>query len=341
MLNTITQTTSDLTKVLTLAGITFMGGSTLPVSGQEAPSKAALSGKHSAAKLDIPQDIRTEARAKMIPLDALKFENNQWSACISRPGAPASCIILGNKNDTIATPTISVQRLTGLKNGDTLVVNRYGEKAEEIQLAFAPDTSGSKENNLGAFTREQDQTFTFTLDVGIEARVTKKDGTANQVIDTLPRYKKEGDLLIRTKDLSLVNEYLEKHPNEDFLVLITVPALCSPCRALDEELSKVHQGSQAGLGATKTFVIEYFDFDSAKEEVVGPQGTFPTILTLKNEGKSQHTSPKVLGDMHGASIEQVIEPIQQNLHWRGSPLHIIRGSMKQDGLTKLIKVLKE
>ena len=135
MFKNLSTSLNEVAKVATLATASFFA---LPSSQASEPQTNAGKPKTTqaspASSLTIPDGVRLEAEKRKIPLSAIKFENEKWVACISQPGQPDSCIVLRD-NAKESSPATSapmlVGRLVQLKNGDTLVINQYGEPAKE------------------------------------------------------------------------------------------------------------------------------------------------------------------------------------------------------------------
>jgi hypothetical protein len=342
MLDKLHKSVADSTKVLTLACASFLSTPTLRSEGADPPSSSKNSNTTTALKREIPADIALEAKLKNIALDSIKFENNRWVACFAVPGAADACIELGNKRKAI-TSTPAVKEISKLRNGDTLLINSYGGKSRQYKLNFASDTSAAKIPDLGTFVRSKDQTFTFTLEADAKALVTTQASDKNGIINTLPKFQKESDLVIRTNSLSLINSYIKNHPEEEFLLIVTVPAHCPPCRALDQVVQEAFSDSKS-KDTVKTFILEYFDFESANKEVLGSGGIYPSLLTFRKDSATQKSAenkpiPNIIGQMNGATKEQVLEPISENVS--RTPHQIIRGGMALKTLRELMSNLKK
>ena len=347
MFKNISTSLNEAAKVATLATASFLP---LPSSqASEPPTNAAQAKTNQASSrsnLTIPDDVKLEAEKRKIPLSAIKFENEQWIACISRPGQPDSCIVLRD-NTKESSPATSapmlVDRLVQLKNGDTLVINQYGEPAKEHLISLSSNTTKSSIPEIGELNREKDFSYSFSLHKDVAARVVlKRSGNLerSQYIDTLPQLKKESDYLVRTKDLEVVNSSLAKHPDEEFMVIVTVPALCPPCRSLDKVIKDLYSDKAKENPRVKTFILEYFDFETAQKEVLGEKAQFPSIFTFRRHNSEEKIPTQVVGNKLEQTDEQILKPIEQNIQRPGSPRHFVRGGLARDGIEKLIEALR-
>jgi len=299
------------------------------------PQKASqVSANNAPGKLDIPEEIQKKAKDLNIPLAAITFENNVWSACVKVPGKADSCIILGSKLEPSQRLSTPVSKLTNLRNGDTLIVCRYGEQQKVIPINIAENVIRSSEYQIGTYTREADRTFTFTLNPGVEARVSKKETNPTEHIDTLPNHVKINDRYARTKDISVVQTVLQEYSSEDIVVILSVPALCPPCRDLDKVVLDV---SKNNVAVPKIITLEYHDFESGRH-ALGPNAIFPTILVYRSQANSSKTDPVILGDMNSATREQILEQIADHISGERVPSHIVRAGLFKDGFIKLLKL---
>ena len=299
------------------------------------PARAAEKTKTDAAKvrpMELPDTIAAEAVRRGIELTDVKRQGDYWVACKGE-GDAAACTVLGRIAQPTSVVTPSPVRLTSLSSSAILEVHRYGEALQTISLDDG--------RALGRVTRSASQGITFELNAGVEARVSVQ-GMQHQLVDSLPRYRKEGKNLVRTKDLSLVRDYIDSHPSEPFLVIVSVPALCEPCRRLDKMVqesvgaaartnssAKDRAGSPTSALPMKMFILEYFSFADAERELLGAGAVFPTTLVFGVETQPRKSLSRLIGNLRGSSIEEISRPLAQRFR-RGAPHTMSRGVIVKD-----------
>jgi len=291
-------------------------------------------------KASIPSHIAEEALLKQLPLSSVKRLGDSWVACVDQAGSEV-CIVLGKQ--TAAAP-VSVsssgeQSLSDLRAGDRLIVHKYGQLAYETTVntnaVHAAPRQTLEVTDVGYLTLAPNGSLTFYAHRNCQARISVYGGGKVRTLDCLPRYQREGERIIRTKDVSLVKEYIDSHADESFVVLVTVPSQCEPCRKMDGILtSGVTAG--ASLPEVKTFILEYFAFEDAERELLGPDALFPTTLVFGPAPPTKRMSPSVLyGQSAGVSLEQHTRTVREHFK-RGAPLGIARGLLSRESLNRLI-----
>lgn len=292
------------------------------LAGQELKSNSVVASPGVSAS-KIPTFIQIEAKRRGVELSSIKLQGEYWVACEGED-ANAACIVLGKVISTAIKAPEPV-RLTGLTASSVLEVHQYGQAVRSITAA--------QKNEFGQAVRGAAQGLSFELKPGVEARVSVQ-GKKDQVIDTLPRFRREGDNLVRTKDLQLVRETIDARPNEPFAVIVTVPALCEPCRRLDK---LVHDNVNAPAGAgkakdtlrTKLFILEYFTFADAERELLGTGAVFPTTLVFGVEPQPRKSISRLIGNMRGSSMDDIARPLAEKFR-RGTPHTMSRGVVMPD-----------
>lgn len=184
----------------------------------------------------LPPAVVFEAKSRQIPLNAIKLRGQEWIACVEDGSHVETCIVLGRKREPsqdISGDPLGVRRLTKLRFGDRLVIDRYGLPRLEYTLSSNLLRQQSVISELGSLSIEPDSSLTFVLASMRQAKVTVENDGALHTIDALPRYKREGPQLVRTNDVQLVANYMEQHPLEQFMVIVTVPSQCEPCRRFE------------------------------------------------------------------------------------------------------------
>jgi hypothetical protein len=297
------------------------------VFGIMAPGLSALANATDnadalAGKLSLPPSIVAEAQRRGIALQHVKQQGEYWIGCEGEQ-ADAACIVLGRVNQSLTAAPLKLTKLTA---SSVLEVHRYGEAVQSL-------TVNAPSSEIGKFVRESDG-VSFEMKPGVEARVSVQ-GRRDQVIDTLPRYRREGTNLVRTKDYQFVREYIDSHPGEPFAMIVTVPALCEPCRKLDKLVhenlapsTSASTGSAVGL-PMKVFVLEYFNFGDAEKELLGPGAVFPTTLVYGVEAEPRRSISRFIGNLRGNTLEELSRPLADKFR-RGSPHTMSRGVVAKD-----------
>ncbi len=293
------------------------------VVGQQRPQRSSTS---LAPASNIPAAIQAEAARRGVALSSVKQQGEYWVAC-EGDQAEGSCLVLGRATNSAAAAAPAPVRLTGLTSSAMLDVYQYGQAVQTYALNQA--------SAFGRVVKLEGQGLSFELSPGVEARVAVQ-GRKDQVIDTLPKYRREAMNLVRTKDFQLVRDYIDARPDEPFTVVVTVPALCEPCRKLDKLL---HDGAAANQPTdaaarpnglrTKMFVLEYFSFADAEREVLGTGAVFPTTLVYGVEAQPRRSIARLIGNLRGSTPDEISRPLAERFR-RGSPHTLSRGVVLQE-----------
>ncbi len=287
----------------------------------------------------IPASVISEAKNRQIPLNAIKLHGQEWIACVENGSQVESCIVLGKRQELspqIGRDPLNARRLTKLRFGDRLVIDRFGHPRLECILSSNMLQQQSVISELGRLSVEPDSSLTFALASMGEAKVTVENST-RQTIDTLPRYKREGRQLVRTNDVQLVSRYMEQHAEEPFMVIVTVPSQCEPCRRFDPIVVKSLEPDHTNSLAIKTFVLEYFSFQDAQREVLGTGATFPTTLIFgpKSSSPGRHLPKLVIGLQNAATQAETNRKMEASLR-RGVPHVVANGVLSPESLKMLV-----
>ncbi len=325
--------------------------------------------KHSTASntAAIPPAIAEEARQRNFPLSSIKRLGERWIACLSNE-PNAACIELGRRssqNDTSSTyatsgsdaavPTVSqtplaVAAVKNLGMSDRLTIHQYGRPVVETTVAsiLAQQTSVSSNtmnatsttgNAPGRVESSEQGGYEFRLSPGAEVLVSLSKGTqSNKVLNTLPVYRREAEGVVRTGNAKLVRQYIDAHPNEPFVVVVTVPALCAPCRQLEPIVLGLNRNKPTEH-RTKIFLLEYFAFADAEKEVLGHGALFPCTLIYGKE-KSRRAAPQlIVGNTNGRSIQSIGEAMQSFVQ-RGAPRTYCSGFVSDSFLSEQLSSLR-
>lgn len=289
--------------------------------------------------VNVPAHIAAEAQNRQLPLSSIKHMGDSWVACINRAGSEV-CIVLGKEAVAIveASTSTSETRLDDLRSGDRLVIHKYGQLAYETTIR-ASELQPSQQTvpiaDVGYLTPFEDGRFAFVPLPNCQARITAFSRGTMRVLDRLPHYQREGASIVRTKDVNLVKEYINSHANESFVVLVTVPSLCEPCRQMDIVLTGGAVGAPQSP-AVKTFILEYFAFEDAERELLGPHALFPTTLVFGPATATRRMSPSVIyGQTAGTPVEQQTRLLREHFK-RGAPAGMARGILSRMSLSRLI-----
>jgi hypothetical protein len=310
--------------------------STLTSSAEKAPAKQTIEQQ----KASIPSHIAEVALLKRLPLSSIKRMGDSWVACVDQAGSEV-CIVLGKHISAapVSDSSPAEQSLSDLRAGDRLIVHKYGQLAYETTVNTTAVHAAPQQTlqiaDVGYLAPAQNGSLTFYPHSSCEARITVYSRGTVRTLDRLPRYQREGERIIRTKDVSLVKEYIDSHADESFVVLVTVPSQCEPCRQMDGVITG---GATAGpsLLEVKTFILEYFAFEDAERELLGPQALFPTTLVFGPAPPTKRMSPSVLyGQSAGVPLEQHTRTVREHFK-RGAPLGIARGLLSRESLNRLI-----
>lgn len=313
-----------------------------------------------------PQAIIAAAQRLKLPLESIKQQGDQWVACVAGPGLEASCYVLGPtssaKSGSVmgrnapdrsvpgsAAERAKLTQLDHLQVGDVLLVQQYGQPLRQATLAPTATISGapaaaparvigSDLSSIGRFVTVGANDYSFQLNTGAEARVSVRDRDSGLAIDTLPRFRRESPWLVRTRDFQLVRQYIDAHPSEPFVVLVTVPALCEPCRQMDHIVHEAFAGAQPPSSAApvKTFILEYFDFDAAEREVLGQNALFPTTMIYRAGLEPRRSIFRTIGSTGGYSHDAFSRTLGAKLK-RGAPHTVTRGLISKDLLLQLVR----
>lgn len=308
-----------------------------PVTGAETKNSVAIDTS------SLPPAIAAEATQRGFGLSTIKRQSNGWVACVECDGGAGYCVPLGH-SATVArssgevSSTVKLRRIDDLHSGDTLQIEQYGQPVRQTSLSAKQVHSTSnvfQVGEIGQFIRTGADTFAFQLRNAAEARVYHRAQT-EKVIDTLPRFRRETPTLVRTKDFKLVQQYIDDHPSEPFMVLVTVPALCEPCRQMDRLVNQSLATSDPRAGATKAFILEYFNFADAEREVLGQGALFPTMLVYSPAGETRRDIARTVGSLQGTSVAQLSRPLRDKLQ-RGAPHTLSRGLLTKETLLSLLQ----
>ncbi len=304
--------------------------------------KSAYSQSVDVRSTPIPLAIIAEAKRRLIPLSAIKLSGRQWVACLQNHLREEACITLGEDlpaqskvasgNSTNVDGAMSMR----LRYGDRLLIEQYGKQTREYSV-FSGSQFASSAADIGTFVGDGDDAIKFQLRSDREARVIAMGRDGKRSLNSLPRFRREGSRLVRTSDVQLVSEYMSKHPQEPFLLVVTVPGLCEPCRRMDQVIQAAHEIERPDTTQIKTFVLEYFSFSEAELQLLGQGAVFPTTLVFPQVSRmAKNALPSLtIGFSPNNSIGD-LSKICEKLK-RGVPSAMARGVVSPESLQTLIQ----
>jgi hypothetical protein len=309
---------------LVLASYGFSASPT--AAGQPQQSKAVSGASKDES---IPDSVRRRAEEQKIDIATVKKVGEIWASCGKDSQGREYCIEISPSNVAVSyeKPRVFVEAISGLRMGASLQFFQYGGKTSTFNLEGfgATTTSITLPENQGKLDRQADGSFTFTPQKGREYRVSSVGTDSVQIIDQLPKVQREAQEVVRTKDFASVNRYIESNPKDEFVVVITAPAVCPPCRTLDAQIEKMIKGAEAGAPLRlkrRVIIVEYSDFEGPKVEATGPALTLPTVMLFKPQEKIE--TPEIFGLRNESDRKPILGGLRDRV--RGLvPSHIIRG----------------
>lgn len=295
-------------------------------------------GQELQQRLAIPKAIVAEAKRRLIPLTAIRLSGKKWIACIENQSQGEYCISLGEDDlDIGKSLNTGVSKSILLNYGDQVSIERYGQQALELPVLPGANSNSSLAE-FGTLSRESDEALRFEIRSNCEARINVSGRNGKRSLDTLPRFRRESSRLVRTTNLAVVSKCISQNPEEPFLVVITVPGHCEPCRRMDQVIGKYHGSEQPEATKIKTFILEYFTFSDAENSILGQGAVFPTtIVFAKNREPRKSSLPSLaIGFPNASGIESLSKHLDSGFK-RASPSGIARGLLSLQSLHELIR----
>ncbi len=300
--------------------------------------RQAAVGQELQQRLSIPKAIVAEAKRRLIPLSAIRLSGKKWIACIENQSQGEYCITLGEDvHDNLKSLDPVESNSVLLNYGDHVSIERYGQRSLEFPVAPGPNLNSSLAE-FGTLHPESDGSLRFEMRSDCEARIQVSGRTGRRSLDSLPSFRRESPRLVRTTNLELVAEYISQKPDEPFLVVITVPSHCEPCRKMDQVIERYHRSAQPDITKIKTFVLEYFTFGDAEKSILGSGAIFPTTIIFPKHSEHRKGSLPTLamGFASAGGVESLSKHLNAGFH-RGSPSGIARGLLSIESLQDLIR----
>ncbi len=293
-------------------------------------------------RLQIPKAIVAEAKRRFIPLTAVRLTGKQWIACIESPSQGELCILLGedvgapNINADVNHSTPVGTRSVRLNYGDQILIEQYGRLSREISVVPGSNLAASVAE-YGTLIQETSDSLRLECQSNCEARISVTGRSGERSINALPRFRRESPRLVRTTDLAMVSEYMSHRPNESYLVIVTVPSRCEPCRRMDQVIRRYHESEQLGGEKIKTFILEYFSFTEA-EVILGRDAVFPTTIVFPKKSETARSSlPSLAIGFPQVNGVEAISKQFGNVFKRPLPSGISRGTLTSESLDAMIR----
>ncbi len=312
-----------------------LGGSNCYADG---PLKTAAATAKNA--MQIPRHVLRLAHARGLADADIKPMGDNWVACSKANDGTDSCTVLCRIESSPVAHIPSMESvISDVRVGDSIVVQEYGQPARTIAFTseMASRSRDVEVDGVGTLRLVSAGQYNFQMSPALEARASVAGRISSQ-IDQLPRFRRETTNIVRTHDFRFVQNYIDAHADEPFIVIVTVPALCEPCRQMDTWLTHAKDPSTKGI-PVKTFILEYFAFHEAEQEVLGPGAIFPTTLIYPSASRSgnqpRQSIARAIGNLKGSTLKDVSQPLQSKLK-RGAPHTLIRGATSRETLELMV-----
>ncbi len=257
-----------------------------------------------AKKPTIPKEILEKASELKVDPEHIKIQGNMWTAC-EEGGA---CTPLGKveqkaeveteqKNGLIETQAktrgLKPKAKQTIKQDIDLSYVKPGTKFfykdpntnQDMQYEFLqpPDTALSfRAGELGVFVKNNDKSFRLEKTRNLEIKVQ--------------------ELTVNIKSRADVVEYIRQRPDEAFMIEISVPAKCPPCKTLEARLPQIVKNMRAAGSEVTVISATFKDFDSAKK-AWGENMRFPHMVLIGR--KSDEESERSIEFNTGFDIEPI------------------------------------
>ena len=221
---------------------------------------------------EIPERVLQKARELAIDPTTIKLEDKMWVECTAGGCTP---LLPATKEEiqAIQKPT----PIKGLRTGDTLAITGHRYTLHKVEAEKNYGIPG-----LGTFTTEGDGTKTFTPSPGFEGTVVRSSGKVQEsqrAISTPAGTNPSRAVAYSPEKLREVQEEIQSQLDTTFVLIISVPKLCPPCRSYK---ATVANAAKVDYGDRKvSFVTLNFDsFEEARRKM-GTVKVFPTTVVYK------------------------------------------------------------
>lgn len=221
---------------------------------------------------DLPERVLQKTRELSIDPTTVKLQEGMWVEC-NADGCTPLLVATNEERKAFQTNT----PIKGLRTGDTLTITGHRYKSHKVEAESNYGIPG-----LGKFTTESDGTKTFTPAPDFEGTVARRSekvlvnrGTTSAIKGT----NSSRTISYSAEKLGELQEEIQNQLDTNFVLIISVPKLCPPCRSYK---ATVANAVQVNYGGPKvSFVtINFNSFEEARRRM-GTVKVFPTTVVYK------------------------------------------------------------
>ena len=215
---------------------------------------------------ELPERVRDLAIARGLDTAIIKYEDKKWLVCTD-----SSCTLLADATREEIARYEKPTTLDGLRTGDTLTIIGHKYRSHIVESEKDYGIPG-----LGNFSRRLDGTVTFTPAQDFTGSVTlgkRAQGTAPKASGAEVFSAEYGQQVLRD-----VRQRILTERDTTFVLVISVPSQCPPCRQYKGDIA---QAAQEKLDDQKEafITINFHSFDEASA-VAGDIRLFPTSIVF-------------------------------------------------------------
>jgi len=213
----------------------------------------------------LPDRVASLAKDRGFNPEDVKLEGGQWVACVG-----GACHIIGKSLPDEIKTWQEQRSMSGLRVGDLLEITGHAKVSQHV--VDRGETYGIP--GLGEFKAQPDGSKTFIPNPAFLGTVVKIKSAPVPAKSTsgLQHRPYEQDLL------SSFEELLRSDPDKTFVLVISVPSLCGPCRQYIHDIEAVASSYPSAI-KREFFVIDFPSFESARQQM-GNIKAFPATLIL-------------------------------------------------------------
>jgi hypothetical protein len=205
----------------------------------------------------------------------IKYEEKQWLVCTD-----SSCTLLAAATQEEIARYGKPKTLDGLRTGDELTITGHRYRSHVVESEKDYGIPG-----LGTFSRRLDGTVTFTPAQEFTGNVTigkRGRGNAPATSGAEVLSVEYGQQVLRD-----VRQRILTERDTTFVLVISVPSQCPPCRQYKGDIAQAAREKPADH--KETFVtVNFQSFDEART-VAGDIGLFPTTIVFPAMAKGDDT----------------------------------------------------
>lgn len=267
---------------------------------------------------NIPERVLQKARELAIDPTTIKLQGEMWVECNAGGCTP---LLTATKEEmqAIQKPTT----IKGLQTGDTLAITGHRYTLHKVEAEKSYGIPG-----LGKFTTEEDGTKTFTPSPDFKGTIVRSSSKAEKIqreIATPSGKNTSRAVNYSSEKLREAQEEIQNQLDTTFILIISVPKLCPPCRSYK---ATVANAAQVDYGNSKvSFVTLNFDsFEEARRRM-GTIKVFPTTVVYKAIEQGEQSEQSAAGNPD----KQLFLPSITR------PSSTYSGALTQNGLDTVIK----